>query len=131
MNRLFLKSTLYILHNSCPRTGRVDRSVRWYVRVDQTPRGGLPPTDHSQGQGEGHSVCPGKCLHAGLLPTLPLHQGIILKLYGGGDGHSKEREREREGGIRSINNLLNVCVCDAGGGGFLGRPSHHLIFVSH
>lgn len=118
MNRLFLKSTLYILHNSCPRTGRVDRSVRWYVRVDQTPRGGLPPTDHSQGQGEGHSVCPGKCLHAGLLPTLPLHQGIILKLYGGGDGHSKERERER--GWYKVHQQLVKCVCMRcwGGRGF-------------
>lgn len=99
MYRLFLKSTLYILRNSCPRTGGVDRSVRWHVRVDQTPCGGLSYTDHGQGQGERHPVCAGECLHAGLLPTLPLHQGLILQLYRGADEHSKERERE--GGLSS------------------------------
>lgn len=105
MYRLFLKSTLYILRNSCPRTGGVDRSVGWHVRVDQTPCGGLSHTDHGQGQGERHLVCAGECLHAGLLPTLPLHQGLILQLYRGADEHSK-RERERERSIIS----LNVCM---------------------
>lgn len=115
MYRLYLKSTLYILRNSCPRTGGVDRSVRWHVRVDQTPCGGLSYTDHGQGQGERHPVCAGECLHAGLLPTLPLHQGLVLQLYRGADEHSKGRERERERSIIS----LNVCM--------LGD----LIFVSH
>lgn len=100
MYRLFLKSTLYILRNSCPRTGGVDCSVRWHVRVDQTPCGGLSYTDHGQGQGERHPVCTGECLHAGLLPTLPLHQGLVLQLYRGADEHSK-RERERERGLSS------------------------------